>query len=150
MTMRHAGPVADARVWLRTALAATIIVLVPAMVSRAEAQTSLPEITVSPPQPPPRIQDQLEHKDGGDGKSGAGGKGEGNQTLDRLNQQLKRKVDETNPIGNNPPLDARSPDTKTGVINIPGVQQQYGKNFGHSAIPYRPAPPVYSAPLGHR
>ena len=47
---------------------------------------------------------------------------------------LKRKVDEVNPTINTPPLDARSPDTRIGVINVPGAQQQYGKNFGNSAI----------------
>jgi hypothetical protein len=40
--------------------------------------------------------------------------------------------------------------SKTGVVNIPGVQQQYGKNFGNSVIPYRPSSPVFSAPLGPR
>ncbi len=84
------------------------------------------------------------------GNPGADGKVEGNVSFDRLNQQLKRKVDETNPSVNSPPLDARSPDTKIGVINIPGVQQQYGKNFGHSVVPYRPPPLVYTSPLGPR
>ncbi len=86
----------------------------------------------------------------GDGKSGAGGKGDENHTLEQLNRQLKRKADETNPIVNTPPLDARSPDTKTGVVNIPVVQQQYGKNFGNSVIPYRPGPSAPTSPLGHR
>jgi hypothetical protein len=52
---------------------------------------------------------------------------------------------------NLPPIDERSLDTKVGVVNIPGAQQQYGKNFGVSVVPQRPAPPVFSAPLGpHR
>jgi hypothetical protein len=72
------------------------------------------------------------------------------KSLDRLNRELKRKVDEVNPTTNTPPLNAASPDTKIGVINIPGVQQQYGKNFGVSAFPYRPPPPVYAPPIGHR
>jgi hypothetical protein len=152
MRMLNTDAVIEARVWVRGALAVAIMILVVAvMLARAEAQTSLPEVTVTAPAQPPRIQDQLDHKDGGDGKSRTGGKGDGDHPLDRLNQQLKRKVDETNPTGNNPPLDARSPDTKTGVINIPGVQQQYGKNFGNSVVPYRPSPPVYTSPLGsHR
>jgi hypothetical protein len=103
---------------------------------QADAQTALPEITISPP-PPPRSTDHI--GGGGDGKGGADAKGNESRSFERLNQQLKRKVDETNPIGNNPPLDARSPDTKIGVVNIPGVQQQYGKNFGVSVVPYRPA-----------
>jgi hypothetical protein len=67
-----------------------------------------------------------------------------------LNEKLKQQVDKVNPVENIPPIDARSSDTKTGVVNIPGVQQQYGKNFGHSVVPYRPAPPVYTSPLGPR
>ena len=70
------------------------------------------------------------------------------RSMDCLNQQLRQKVDRVNPpIINQPPLDARSPDTKVGVINIPGVQQQYGKNFGVSAVPFRPPPPVFAAPF---
>ncbi len=128
-----------------TALAASVL-----MPARADAQqTTLPPVVVSPPAQPPRINDQLDHKDGGDGKNGAaGGKGDDNRAFERLNQELKRKADETNPVLNNPPLDARSPDTKTGVVNIPGVQQQYGKNFGNSVVPFRPPPPIYTSPLG--
>jgi hypothetical protein len=52
---------------------------------------------------------------------------------------------------NLPPIDARSPDIKTGVVNIPAVQQQYGRNFGISVVPYRPPPPVFSTPgMPHR
>ena len=73
------------------------------------------------------------------------------RSMDCLNQKLRREVDRINPAMNLPPIDARSPDTKVGVVNIPGVQQQYGRNFGVSVVPYRPAPPVFSAPLGpHR
>ncbi len=72
------------------------------------------------------------------------------RALEQLNKQLRRKVDETNPSLNLPPIDARSPDLKTGIVNIPALQQQYGKNFGRSVIPYRPGPPVYSAPIGRR
>jgi hypothetical protein len=72
------------------------------------------------------------------------------RSMDCLNQKLKDKVDSVNPVMNVPPIDAKSPDTKVGVVNIPGVQQQYGKNFGVSAFPYRPPAPVYSTPFGHR
>jgi len=51
---------------------------------------------------------------------------------------------------NQPPIDARSPDTKVGVVNIPGVQQQYGGNFGLSVVPYRPPPLIYAPSLGGR
>jgi hypothetical protein len=67
--------------------------------------------------------------------------------IDCLNQKLKREVDRVNPpTFNVPPLDARSPDPKVGVINIPGVQQQYGKNFGVSAVPFRPPAAVFGRP----
>jgi hypothetical protein len=69
------------------------------------------------------------------------------KSMDCLNQKLKREVDRVNPSINQPPIDARSPDTKIGVINIPGVKQQYGKNFGVSVVPFRPAPPV-APPIG--
>lgn len=72
------------------------------------------------------------------------------RSMDCLNQKLRREVDRVNPSINLPPIDARSPDLKVGVVNIPGVQQQYGRNFGVSVAPYRPAPPVFSSPIGHR
>lgn len=115
----------------------TTIAVLTVMPARTDAQISLPEITVHAPTPK-----------SGAGKSSADVKGGDDHSLERLNEQLKRKVDEINPIGNNPPLDARSPGTKTGVVNIPGVAQQYGKNFGHSVVPYRPAAPVYISPRG--
>src|SRR5688572_28031770 len=49
------------------------------------------------------------------------------RAMDCLNQKLKREVDRVNPVMNLPPIDARSPDIKTGVVNIPAVQQQYGR-----------------------
>jgi hypothetical protein len=70
--------------------------------------------------------------------------------MDCLNLKLKHEVDRVNPTITQPPIDARSPDTKVGVINIPGVQQQYGKNFGVSAVPFRPPPAIYSSPIGRR
>lgn len=73
------------------------------------------------------------------------------RAMDCLNQKLKREVDRVNPTMNLPPVDARSSDTKVGVVNIPGVAQQYGRNFGVSAVPFRPAPLTFSSPLApHR
>ncbi len=132
-----------------TILGAIAIMVSVVMPVEAEAQTSLPEIIVSPPPQLPKSLDGSDRIGNGDGKTGPDAKAREGRALDRLNEQLKRKVDETNPIGNVPPLDARSPDTKTGVVNIPGVQQQYGRNFGNSVVPYRPAAPVYAPPLGH-
>jgi hypothetical protein len=68
-----------------------------------------------------------------------------------LNQKLKKQVDRVAPSVNTPPLDARSPDTKIGVVNTPGVQQQYGKNYGVSVVPYRPPPLQFNSPIApHR
>ncbi|HUN94774.1 MAG TPA: hypothetical protein VMU69_00865 [Bradyrhizobium sp.] len=45
-----------------------------------------------------------------------------------LNQKLKNQVDQTSSNAGIPtaPLDAKSTDLKVGVVNVPGVQQQYG------------------------
>lgn len=112
--------------------------------AQAEDPTRLPMITVRP-QPP------IGGNSSGTDVGGGGGNTKGAaKTLERLNRELKRKVDAVNPTINAPPIDARSPDTRIGVVNIPAVQQQYGKNFGVSAVPFRPPPLIYSAPLGHR
>jgi hypothetical protein len=126
---------------MRTLILALAMGILNGMPVHAQERTTLPEITISPSVP--KSTDQK----GTDGKGGAGVKNGDGPSFGDLNQQLKRKVDEVNPTANNPPLDARSPDTKIGVVNIPGVQQQYGKNFGNSVVPYRPPPPVF-APLG--
>ena len=65
----------------------------------------------------------------------------GSRSYGCLNETLKRDVDKVNPSLNLPPIDARSSDTKLGIVNIPGVQQQYGSNFGRSIVPFRPALP---------
>ena len=72
------------------------------------------------------------------------------RSMDCLNQKLKKEVDKVNPSINLPPIDAKSQDLKVGVVNVPAVQQQYGRNFGVSAVPYRPAPPVFTSPVGRR
>jgi hypothetical protein len=105
----------------------------------AQEHHLLPEISV--PEPAPR---------GGDPKHCSDVKNGGDQSLDCLNEKLRQKVDQVNPVLNAPPVDARSQDLKVGTVNVPAVQQQYGKNFGNSVIPYRPPPPVYSSPLVHR
>jgi hypothetical protein len=117
------------------------------MSGQAEAQTQLPPVIVTAPAPKSTNHPGQMGGPNGEGSADTGGDG---HSLDRLNEQLKRKVDETNPVANIPPLDARSPGTKTGVVNIPGVQQQYGKNFGNSVVPYRPGAPVFTSPLGPR
>lgn len=63
-----------------------------------------------------------------------------------LNQKLRREVDRVNPSINLPPLDARSADVRVGNVNEAAVRQQYGSNYGRSAIPYRPPIPTYVLP----
>ncbi|WP_244594752.1 hypothetical protein [Methylosinus sporium] len=54
-----------------------------------------------------------------------------------LNRRLRSAVDKARPFVEAPPVDARSSDLKTGVVNMPAIRQQYGPNFGVSVIPYR-------------
>ncbi len=60
-----------------------------------------------------------------------------------LNETLRRDVDKVAPSLNLPPIDARSSDTRLGIVNIPAVQQQYGSNFGRSVVPFRMPQPVF-------
>jgi hypothetical protein len=68
------------------------------------------------------------------------------RSLGCLNEQLKRQVDRINPVPNIPPIDAKSQDIRVGVFNQMALRQQYGQNFGRSVIPFRPPPPVFTAP----
>jgi hypothetical protein len=63
-----------------------------------------------------------------------------------LNQRLRREVDKVNPSFNLPPIDARSSDVRVGNVNEAAVRQQYGPNYGRSAIPYRPPAPALVLP----
>jgi hypothetical protein len=67
-----------------------------------------------------------------------------------LNFRLRQQVDRINPSANVPPVDARSPDIRVGIVNMHAVQQQYGRNFGVSVFPQRPTPPVFTTPLTRR
>jgi hypothetical protein len=104
-----------------------------------ERPTALPEIVIGGERNAHAVSDRCVEVEIGSSRA-----------MECLNQKLKREVDRVNPSLALPPLDARSPDTKVGVVNIPGVQQQYGRNFGVSIVPYRPAPLTYSSPLGPR
>jgi hypothetical protein len=150
----------SARFMLATVLAATAFTA-----ARAEEPQSLPPVTVDAP--PPKlvlpssesgnVQAQAPTTIGGS-KPGTGDNGHercvdvtiGNDTsFGCINERFKRKVDEVNPVLNTPPIDAKSSDLKVGTVNIPAVQQQYGKNFGHSVVPYRPTI-VYPSMIGRR
>jgi hypothetical protein len=145
-----------------------------AVISRAEAQEGgshdLPGIIIGndknkgsdndvapvPPTPAPAPKNS---SSGGGKPSGGGGAANGpgaasctgkesdpSEAMRCLNQQMKGQADKVNPTMSTPPIDAKSGDTKIGVVNIPGVQQQYGKNFGVSAAPFRPAAPTFTRP----
>jgi hypothetical protein len=68
----------------------------------------------------------------------------GSRSYGCLNQTLKRDVDKVNPSLNLPPIDARSSDTRIGIVNLPGVQQQYGQNYGRSIVPFRMPQPTFN------
>jgi hypothetical protein len=102
---------------------------------RAEDRLVLPEITITAIPPP-----DTSHEKCGDKPTGNA------HSLGCLNEQMQHQVNTVNPpVLNVPPIDAKASDLKVGTVNIPGVQQQYGKNFGHSVIPFRPPPPIYSS-----
>jgi hypothetical protein len=143
----------------------TLLAAASVAVAHAQEPQALPPVTVDAP--PPKLvlpssgsgnaQAQAPTTIG-NAKPGAGDNGRercvdvtiGNDTsFGCINERFKRKVDEVNPVLNTPPIDAKSSDLKVGTVNIPAVQQQYGKNFGHSVVPYRP--PIISPPItGHR
>ena len=103
--------------------AALFALALPAAAQQADAPK--PEIIIGGQSPPPARERCVEVEIGGARSFGC------------LNQQLKRDADRANPITNVAPLDARSSDTKIGIVNLPGVQQQYGRNYGVSVVPYR-------------
>jgi hypothetical protein len=132
---------------------ATLIVIV-VLPAHAEEPIVLPEVTVigRPPKNttlPGTSQTGAGPTSAGPSRCGAASIG-GDQSFGCLNETLKRQVDQINPVLNAPPIDAKSQDLKVGTVNIPAVQQQYGQNFGHSVIPYRPPPLVFTSPLTHR
>lgn len=131
----------------RAIAAGALLAAVLATMARAGDPAPLPPVTVSPPPPLPPKSPVVNNPDKGAGGAANDNPSDG-KALERLNQELRRKVDEVYPGNNTPPLDARSPDTKIGVVNIPGVQEQYGQNFGRSAVPYRPPPLIYNTPVG--
>jgi hypothetical protein len=148
-----------------TRLSVVVAVVLLATFGSAQAQDSrqdpksLPPVTIDAPPPSPLLPNPgakgapstiaIPGSGGGRQTGTGGGKGcadgtAGNDTsLGCINERLKRKVDEVNPTFNTPPLDAKSSDVRVGNVNIPAVKQQYGPNFGHSAVPYRPTE-IYS------
>lgn len=119
-----------------------VAMLIGACAAEARAQQGAPfppPIMLQPTPPAPGDPDRCVEVEIGSSRS-----------FDCINRKLRQQVDRVNPSINLPPIDARSPDTKVGTVNVPAVQQQYGRNFGVSAFPYRPPPPVYLSPYGRR
>lgn len=149
-----------------TKLATAIVPLAMLMSSaRAQEPRALPPVTVDAPPPSPLLPAPSATgapsstslpatAGGGQAGGGSGDKGrcadaknQADSSIGCLNERLRHKVDEVNPVYNTPPIDAKSSDLKVGTVNIPAVQQQYGKNFGHSVVPYRPTV-TYPSGLG--
>jgi hypothetical protein len=121
------------RWWIGMAAIAAVLPFDEALAQ--QSGSSPPELIIGGRPPPPVTrEDCVEVEIGGE------------RSLSCLNQRLKRDVDRAGQSPNLPPLDAHSPDTRIGIANVPAVQQQYGKNFGNSVIPYRPPAPVYGVP----
>ncbi|MGJ4944844.1 hypothetical protein ACQR1W_30070 [Bradyrhizobium sp. HKCCYLS1011] len=147
----------------RLAIAVAVLVSATSSSARAEEPRSLPPVTVdAPPASPllpspsntgtptstPSVPGGAQAGSGGGDKGRcADAKGEADTSFGCINERLKRKVDEVNPVYNTPPIDAKSSDLKVGTVNIPAVQQQYGRNFGHSVVPYRPTV-IYPSGMG--
>lgn len=74
----------------------------------------------------------------------------GSRAYNCLNDRIRRAVDKVAPTATVPPIDARSADVRLGIVNVPAVQQQYGRNFGVSVRPYRPPPASFTSPVTPR
>jgi hypothetical protein len=139
---------------MRAAVFAIPILALAAFPVPAQERPPQPEIIIGDA---PRTSDNSQPGAGGAAGGREGGRLErcvdvviGNETsFGCLNERLKLQVNRVNPpVTNTPPVDARSQDIKVGGVNVPAVQEQFGRNFGVSAFPFRPPPPVFSAPLG--
>ncbi len=73
--------------------------------------------------------------------------GERAPALNCLNRKLRGEVDKVQPPSIAAPLDAKSQDTRVGIVNQSALRQQFGSNYGISAVPQRPTA-VYVSPLG--
>ena len=116
--------------WIAIALCVVVLPAAaqsPPDASALQAAPARPELIIGGQSPPPMPRERCVEVEIG-----------GARSFGCLNQQLRREADRANPITNVAPLDARSSDTRIGIVNLPGVQQQYGRNYGVSVMPYRP------------
>ncbi len=73
------------------------------------------------------------------------------QYYDCINRRLQEST-RTRPFTtrDDAPYSAASPAPAVGGFNQAASREQLGTSFGHSAIPQRPPPPVFTSPLvGH-
>ncbi len=75
--------------------------------------------------------------------------GQGSSAFNCLNQQLQQEVEGAAPTQSKLPISATSPSNQVGTFNEQSLSEQYGQNFGKSAVPYRPPPPVFNSSLSH-
>ncbi len=64
--------------------------------------------------------------------------GEPSPPLNCLNRKLKKRIEQLQLPQVSAPLDAKSSDTRLGIVNQPALRQQYGSNYGISVVPQRP------------
>jgi hypothetical protein len=75
--------------------------------------------------------------------------GESPSAYNCLNQQLQQEVLGTGAANPKLPLTANAAPNQVGTFNEQSVREQYGQNFGKSAIPYRPPAPTFNTSLSH-
>ena len=73
--------------------------------------------------------------------------GQGSSAFNCLNQQLQQDVQGVSSAQAKLPTSATSPSNQLGTFNEQSLREQYGQNFGKSAMPYRPPPPSFNTSL---
>jgi hypothetical protein len=63
-----------------------------------------------------------------------------------LNRDLQKRVETQHQAGVGVSIDATSPAPAVGTFNQAAVREHLGSNFGKSAVPQRPPPPVFTSP----
>jgi hypothetical protein len=64
-----------------------------------------------------------------------------------LNRELQKQVVRQHQGGADVSIIATSPAPASGTFNQAAVREHLGSNFGKSAVPQRPAAPVFASPL---
>jgi hypothetical protein len=64
-----------------------------------------------------------------------------------LSRELQKLIPQERASSADAPISATSPAPQVGTFNEAATRQFLGSNFGKSAIPQRPPPPVFISPL---